>query len=72
MWTAGLIDGRQLAVCHQMQGLATSLSSGAVLDNNSGVNLIVPRAMDVALWSCDHKDEHLVNIFIISKRLIGH
>lgn len=61
MGTASLVDRRQLAMCHQMQGLVTSFFSGGMLNNNSGVNLIVPGATDVALWSCDHKNEHFIS-----------
>lgn len=53
------VHRRQLAVCHQMQCLVISLFSGVVLDNNSGVNLVVSGDMEFALWSCGHKYEHL-------------
>lgn len=50
---------------------ALSLFSGGMLNNNSGVHLIVPRAMEVALWSCDHKHEHLVSLLKV-RCLIAH
>lgn len=59
MRKAGLIDRRQLATCRQTQDLVTSFS-GAVLDNDADINVTISGVTEIALWSCDHKNEQLI------------
>lgn len=72
MGTAILVDGRELALCRQMQLLVISLFAGAMLDNNSGVNLVVPGDTALAWWSCGYKYEHLVPSLKVNMVSNGH